>query len=151
MIATAGNFAEQLLAEERQARESDRIESECKITNLHRENALLAHRVRELEADNRKKSQILARSFDADEIHRSIGESLCDRLTIACVGDEYEFSSAPVAAVDVTGDEMIATKFDYTHKWDDGAEEVELTFRLAHVAIDSRNRLMATYNVEFTL
>lgn len=142
MIATA-SFAETLLNEERTSRETDRISHDAEMTQLCGEVAVLRRRVEELTA----KAESLENELPS--ICREIGDWMADQLSVACVGGEYEFSRAPVASVDVTGDPLIVTTFSHTAKLggDDG-ETVELEFSLDRVEM-VKGRLMATYGVEF--
>jgi len=142
MIATA-SFAETLLNEERNSRETDRISHDADVTQLCGEVAVLRRRVAELTA----KAESLENELPA--ICREIGDWMVDQLTIACVGGEYEFSRAPVANVDVTGDPLIVANFNHTAKLNgDDGETVELEFCLDRVEM-VKGRLMATYGVEF--
>jgi uncharacterized protein YlxW (UPF0749 family) len=139
MIATA-SFAETLLNEERTSRETDRISHDADVKQLCGEVAVLRRRVEELTA----KAESLENELPS--ICREIGDWMVDQLTISCVGGEYEFSSAPVATVDVTGDPLIVTTFKHTaHLGDD---TVELEFILDRVAM-VKGKMMATYGVEF--
>lgn len=142
MIAT-GTFAETLLNEERTSRETDRISHDADMTQLCGEVAVLRRRVEELTAKAESLENELPR------ICREIGDWMAEQLTISCIGGEYEFSSAPVANVDVTGDPLLVTKFEHTAKLNsDDGETVELEFSLDRVEM-VKGKLMATYGVEF--
>ncbi|CAB4191566.1 hypothetical protein UFOVP1229_47 [uncultured Caudovirales phage] len=142
MIAT-GTFAETLLNEERISRETDRTSHDADMTQLCGEVAVLRRRVEELTA----KAESLENELPS--ICREIGDWMVEQLTISCVGGEYEFSRAPVANVDVTGDPLIVTTFKHTAKLNgDDGETVELEFGLDRVEM-VKGKLMATYGVEF--
>lgn len=144
MIATSGNFAESLLNDERQARKSDRDAADAAFARYSRELAVLRAQITRMEL------AVESKACQHRELCNAVGEYLRDQVAFACVDGEYQFSTAPVASLDVTAEESIPNKFDYTAKLsDDGIETVGLVFSLARVERDNRNRLMATYEVEF--